>query len=111
MAEDKESRERLATLLNEVAAKEGIHQTLIEGVGVARHTTPLARTSVVYEPMVVFVGQGSSAAISVIKFTNTVHQTISFCQFRCRPSANGMLVRRNRYSSLGSKSTPLPSGK
>ncbi len=55
----KESRERVATLLNEVAAKEGIHQTLIEGVGVARHTSPLPRTSVVYEPMVVFVGQGS----------------------------------------------------
>jgi AraC-like DNA-binding protein len=45
-------------LLGEVAADEGIRQTLVEGVRVARHSSPLARTSVVYEPMVVFVGQG-----------------------------------------------------
>ena len=58
MADENESRERLAILLNEVAAKEGIHPTLIEGVGVARHSSPLPRTSVVYEPVIVFVGQG-----------------------------------------------------
>src|SRR5687767_10170512 len=58
MAQDKESRERLATLLNEVAIEEGVHPTLIEGVRVARHSSPLARTSVVYEPAVVFVGEG-----------------------------------------------------
>lgn len=53
-----ESRERLARLLNEVAVEEGIHPTPIEGVGVARHSSPLLRTSVVYEPIIVFVGQG-----------------------------------------------------
>jgi AraC-like DNA-binding protein len=58
MAEDNESRKRLAILLNEVAIKEGVHETLIEGVRVARHSSPLARTPVVYEPAVVFVGQG-----------------------------------------------------
>jgi AraC-like DNA-binding protein len=59
MANESQSRERLALLLNEVATKEGIHPTLIEGVGVARHSSPLARTSVVYEPVIVFLGQGS----------------------------------------------------
>ena len=58
MANENESRERLAILLNEVAAQEGIHPTLIEGVRVARHSSPLPRTSVVYEPVIVFVGQG-----------------------------------------------------
>jgi AraC-like DNA-binding protein len=58
MANEKESRERLATLLNEVAVEEGVHDTLIKGVRVARHSSTLPRTSVVYEPAVVFVGQG-----------------------------------------------------
>ena len=58
MTNENESRERLAALLNEVATEEGIHETLIEGVRVARHSSPLPRTSVVYEPTVVFVGQG-----------------------------------------------------
>src|SRR5688572_6070314 len=58
MAAENAIRERLALLLNEVAVHEGIHPTLIEGVGVARHSTTLPRTSVVYEPVIVFVGQG-----------------------------------------------------
>src|SRR4030095_4668124 len=58
MAVENENRERLALLLNEVAAKEGIHPTLVEGVRVARHSSTLPRTSVVYEPVIVFVGQG-----------------------------------------------------
>jgi AraC-like DNA-binding protein len=58
MAALNEKRDRLAVLLNEVAAKEGIHPTLVEGVGVARHSSPLPRTPVVYEPVIVFVGQG-----------------------------------------------------
>src|SRR4030095_14757641 len=58
MAVENENRERLALLLNEVAAKEGIHPTLVEGVRVARHSSPLPRASVVYEPVIVFVGQG-----------------------------------------------------
>ena len=58
MAVEKGIRERLALLLNEVAVHEGIHPTLVEGVGVARHSTTLPRTSVVYEPVIVFVGQG-----------------------------------------------------
>ena len=58
MANENESRARLAKLLNEVAVHEGIHPTHVEGVGVARHSSSLPRTSVVYEPVIVFVGQG-----------------------------------------------------
>ena len=58
MAAENAIRERLARLLNEVAIHEGIHPTLVEGVGVARHSSTLPRTSVVYEPVIVFVGQG-----------------------------------------------------
>ena len=53
-----DNRKRLASLLNEVAVQEGIHQTLVEGVRVARHSEPRPRTPVVYEPMIVVVGQG-----------------------------------------------------
>jgi AraC-like DNA-binding protein len=53
-----EHRERLACLLKEIAVNEGVHPTLIEGVRVARHSTPLPRTAVVYEPAIVVVGQG-----------------------------------------------------
>ena len=53
-----ENRKRLARLLNGVADQEGIHQTLIEGVRVARHSESSPRTPVVYEPMIVIIGQG-----------------------------------------------------
>ncbi len=53
-----ENRKRLARLLDEVAAQEGIHQTPIEGVRVARHSEPKPRTPVIYEPMIVVIGQG-----------------------------------------------------
>ncbi len=53
-----DNRKRLACLLNEVAVHDGIHQMLVEGVWVARHSKPMPRTPVVYEPMIVVVGQG-----------------------------------------------------
>ncbi|MHB1038516.1 MAG: AraC family transcriptional regulator [Pirellulales bacterium] len=53
-----DNRRRIASLLNEVVPHGGIHQTLIDGVHVARHSTPLPRTPVVYEPVIVVVGQG-----------------------------------------------------
>jgi hypothetical protein len=53
-----EKRQRLARLLSEVAAVEGIHNTPIESVRVARHSEPKARTPVIYEPMIVIIGQG-----------------------------------------------------
>ncbi|MGA2254950.1 MAG: AraC family transcriptional regulator [Thermoguttaceae bacterium] len=52
-----DNRKQLTRLLNEVAAHEGIHRTLVEGVWVARHSEPRPRTPVIYEPMIV-VGQG-----------------------------------------------------
>jgi AraC-like DNA-binding protein len=53
-----DNRKRLARLLSEVAAHEGIHQTFVDGVRVARHSKPLPRTPVVYQPLIAFVGQG-----------------------------------------------------
>lgn len=58
MDDRNDDRKRLARLLNEVADHEGIQQTLVEGVLVARHSEPRPRTPVVYEPMIVIVGQG-----------------------------------------------------
>ena len=45
-----DNRTRLAHLLNQVAVREGIHQTLVDGVWVARHSESRPRTPVVYEP-------------------------------------------------------------
>ena len=53
-----ENRKRLAYLLDEVAVQEGIQQTPVEGVRVARHSESRPRTPVVYEPMIVVIGQG-----------------------------------------------------
>ena len=58
MDNQNENRRRLARLLNEVAVQEGVHQTLVEGVRVARHSEPQPRTPVIYEPMIVVIGQG-----------------------------------------------------
>jgi AraC-like DNA-binding protein len=58
MDSQNDNRRRLASLLNEVAAQEGIHQTLIEGVEVVRRSRPMSRTPVVYQPKIVVVGQG-----------------------------------------------------
>jgi AraC-like DNA-binding protein len=57
-----ENRKRLAHLLNEVAVHEGIYQTRIEGVRVARHSEARPRTPVIYEPMIVVIGQGRKRA-------------------------------------------------
>lgn len=53
-----EQRKQLARLLNEVALHEGIHLTPVEGVRLARHSEPQPRTPVIYEPMIVVIGQG-----------------------------------------------------
>ena len=58
MDDQNDNRERLASLLDETAVHEGIRQTLVEGVWVARHSEPRPRTPVVYEPMIVVGGQG-----------------------------------------------------
>lgn len=56
------SRKRLAALLDEVAVDEGIHPTPVDGVLVARNTEPRPRTPAIYEPMIVFIGQGRKRA-------------------------------------------------
>lgn len=53
-----DNRKRLTRLLNEAAAQEGIHPTLVEGVRVGRHSEPQPRTPCIYEPMIVVIGQG-----------------------------------------------------
>jgi AraC-like DNA-binding protein len=57
-----ENRKRLARLLNDVAVHEGVYPTRVEGVRVARHSEPRARTPVIYEPMIVVIGQGRKRA-------------------------------------------------
>jgi AraC-like DNA-binding protein len=54
--------QRLASLLDEVAVHEGMRPTLVEGVRVIRASKPMARTPVVYEPMIVIVAQGRKRA-------------------------------------------------
>ena len=54
----KDTRKRLASLLNAVAVHEGTQRTLVEGVEVTRRSRPSSRTPVVYQPNIVVVGQG-----------------------------------------------------
>ena len=56
------NRERLASLLNEVAVHEGVHRTLVEGVDVARVSNSVPRAPVVYQPKILIVGQGRKRA-------------------------------------------------
>jgi AraC-like DNA-binding protein len=62
MTGQSDNRKRLASLLNEVAVNEGTHRTLVEGVDVSRVSRPVPRAPVVYQPKVLFVGQGRKRA-------------------------------------------------
>jgi AraC-like DNA-binding protein len=57
-----ETRNRLKSLLNEVAVREGVHQTLIEGVEVARVSKSCPRAPMVYQPNIIVLGQGRKRA-------------------------------------------------
>ena len=57
-----DNRRRLASLLNDVAAHEGVHRTLVVGVEVARVPWPAPRAPVVYQPKILVVGQGRKRA-------------------------------------------------
>jgi AraC-like DNA-binding protein len=57
-----DNRERLARLLGEVAVREGVHRTPVEGVEVARISNSVPRAPVVYEPKILVVGQGRKRA-------------------------------------------------
>ncbi|MDR3618281.1 MAG: AraC family transcriptional regulator [Paludisphaera borealis] len=62
MEGQRDTRQRLASLLGEVAAHEGVHRTLVEGVEVARISKPAPRAPVVYQPKILIVGQGRKRA-------------------------------------------------
>lgn len=55
-------RERLARLLGEVAVREGMQRTLVEGVDVFRVSKPVPRAPIVYQPKILIVGQGRKRA-------------------------------------------------
>src|SRR3954447_26310774 len=57
-----DNRERLASLLDGVAVREGTHRTLVQGVEVARVSKPVPRAPVVYQPKILIVGQGRKRA-------------------------------------------------
>src|SRR3954463_11309909 len=55
-------RERLASLLGEIAVEEGMQRTLIEGVEVFRANDSVPRAPIVYLPRILIVGQGRKKA-------------------------------------------------
>jgi AraC-like DNA-binding protein len=55
-------RRRIATLLGELATRDGLQHTPVEGVKVARATKPVPRSPVVYEPKILILGQGRKRA-------------------------------------------------
>ncbi len=57
-----DNRQRLASLLGEVAVHEGTQGTLVEGVEVSRVSKPVPRAPVVYQPKILIVGQGRKRA-------------------------------------------------
>jgi AraC-like DNA-binding protein len=62
MSGQTDNRRRLAGLLDEVADREGLHPTLVEGVRVARISNSVPRAPVVYQPKILIVGQGRKRA-------------------------------------------------
>src|SRR3954451_21939785 len=55
-------RERLASLLGEIAVEEGMQRTLVEGVEVFRASESVPRAPIVYLPRILIVGQGRKRA-------------------------------------------------
>src|SRR3954453_21553395 len=62
MDERARCRERLAGLLGEIAVKEGLQPTLIDGVHVFRGSRSVPRAPMVYRPHIIIVGQGRKRA-------------------------------------------------
>jgi len=55
-------RSRLADLLDALADREGLQTTLVPGVEIGRVCEPARRKPLIYEPMLLFIGQGSKRA-------------------------------------------------
>src|SRR3954452_21763479 len=62
MDEQARYRERLAGLLGEIAVKEGLQPTLIDGVHVFKGPRSVPRAPMVYRPHIIVVGQGRKRA-------------------------------------------------
>lgn len=55
-------RSRLADLIDALAAGEGTHETLVPGVELGRVSEPARHKPLIYEPMLLFLGQGRKRA-------------------------------------------------
>lgn len=62
MDDEAKYRERLAGLLGEIAAEEGLQPTSIDGVHVFRGSRSVPRAPMVYRPHIIIVGQGRKRA-------------------------------------------------
>ena len=62
VAERDGNAQRLAQLLRTLAVAEGVQPTAIAGVSLVRDSRPSPRRPVIYEPMILFVGQGRKRA-------------------------------------------------
>lgn len=62
MPSPSDDRSRLAVLLDGLADREGTQSTLIPGVDLGRVSEPSRRKPLVYEPMLLFLGQGRKRA-------------------------------------------------
>jgi AraC-like DNA-binding protein len=57
-----DTQKRLASLLDEVAVREGVQRTLVDGVEVARVSKACPRAPMVYQPNIIVLGQGRKRA-------------------------------------------------
>lgn len=62
MDEPTTDKERLASLLDELATEEGLRPTLVEGVHVFRGSKSVPRAPMVYKPHIIVVGRGTKRA-------------------------------------------------
>src|SRR3954463_11218214 len=62
MDEREKNRERLASLLSQIAMEEGLQPTRIEGVHVFKGSKSVPRAPMVYRPHIIIVGQGQKRA-------------------------------------------------
>src|SRR3954463_13555202 len=62
MGDQAKYRERLASLLGEIAVEEGLQRTRIDGVHLFRGSESVPRAPMVYRPHIIIVGQGRKRA-------------------------------------------------
>ncbi len=92
----RDNRKRLACLLGEVAAQEGVHWTFVEVVEVPPVSHPVPRALVVYQTKILIVGQGCKRAYldgEVYRYDAYNYMVLSV------PLPGGARPRRARRSS------------